>query len=201
MNHEEVAKILAEAALCDNRHVDDLMIVQWHRIIGHLPYDDTSQAVVDHFAQTDDYLKPIDLIRRVKAARERRLTAAPLPAPSPEPGQYLNQIRGVIHQVASGYATPPAISSGAASADPTAEYRQAREQITTRRPTRDAVLSYPDLAKRLTEPPLDYAEPSQWNGFVPPEEFNGQHNASPRRTALAEIVAEAHARDAEGPAT
>lgn len=65
-----------------------------------------------------------------------------------------------------------------------------------RRPDRDAVLAYPDLAERLTQPPLDYAKPEQWGGFVPPEYFNQQPNGSPRRAALVEIVTEAHARDA-----
>jgi hypothetical protein len=62
------------------------------------------------------------------------------------------------------------------------------------RPSRDAVLAYPDLAERLTSE-LDYKDPGQWNGFVPPEQFNGSHNASTRRVALVAIVNEAHARD------
>lgn len=66
-----------------------------------------------------------------------------------------------------------------------------------RRENRDAVLAHPDLAQKLTEPPLDYQRPEQWNGFVPPEYFNQQVNDSPRRAALVEIVAEAQARDAE----
>jgi hypothetical protein len=59
-----------------------------------------------------------------------------------------------------------------------------------------AVLAHPDLAVRLTAEPLGYAKPDQWNGFVPPEQFNGQHNDSPRRAALAELVAEVYARHA-----
>jgi hypothetical protein len=64
------------------------------------------------------------------------------------------------------------------------------------RTPREAVLAHPDLAERLTQPPLDYAQPSQWNGFVPPEQFNGQNNDSPRRAALVAIVDEALTRDA-----
>jgi hypothetical protein len=65
----------------------------------------------------------------------------------------------------------------------------------SRRPLRDVVLAYPDLAKRLTDSPLDYERPEQWNGFVPPAEFNGVHNDSPRRAALVAIVEEARQRE------
>ncbi|MGI5162747.1 hypothetical protein ACQEU3_47075 [Spirillospora sp. CA-253888] len=83
---------------------------------------------------------------------------------------------------------------------PNAEYRRARQTIQpgTRRSARDAVLTYPDLAARLCEDPIGYARPDQWNGFVPPEIADQRHNNSPRRAALVEIVAEAHARDAAG---
>lgn len=64
------------------------------------------------------------------------------------------------------------------------------------RTPREAVLAFPDLAERLTRQPLDYVRPDQWNGFVPPAEFNGQANNSPRRAALVAIVDEALTRDA-----
>lgn len=63
------------------------------------------------------------------------------------------------------------------------------------RSPRDAVLAYPDLAERLTQPPIGYPQASQWTGYVPPEQCNQQPNNHPRRQALAEIVAEALARD------
>lgn len=59
---------------------------------------------------------------------------------------------------------------------------------------RAAVLAHPDLAARLTQAPLEYAHPGQWNGFVPPAQFNEALNTSPRRQALVEIVTEAHTR-------
>lgn len=63
---------------------------------------------------------------------------------------------------------------------------------------RRLVLSHPDLAARLCEPPLGYTKPAQWSGFIPPEEFNGEHNRSPRRDALIDIAAEALRREQEG---
>lgn len=70
--------------------------------------------------------------------------------------------------------------------------RQAAEETAARR---SRVLRYPDLAAKLTEPPLSYSKPEHWNGFVPPREYNGQINASPRRKALVELCAEAMRRE------
>lgn len=61
---------------------------------------------------------------------------------------------------------------------------------------RRGVLGHPDLAKKLTEPPIGYERPEQWNGFVPPELWREQHNDSARREALVELVTEAARRDA-----
>lgn len=62
---------------------------------------------------------------------------------------------------------------------------------------RRGVLGYPDLARKLTEPPIGFERPEQWNGFVPPEQWREQHNDSARREALVELVAEAARRDVE----
>jgi len=59
---------------------------------------------------------------------------------------------------------------------------------------RDLVLAYPDLAKQLTELPLRFSQPEAWNGYIPPDTFNGQYNDSPRRAALLALVAEARRR-------
>ena len=64
------------------------------------------------------------------------------------------------------------------------------EPARQRKLVRDRVLALPELAKKLTLSPLDYAQPEQWNGFIPPEVWDGQVNDSPRRAALLAIVAE-----------
>lgn len=58
---------------------------------------------------------------------------------------------------------------------------------------RALVLRHPEVARRLTRPPLDYARPEQWTGYIPPESWNGEHNDSPRRAALLDIIAAAEA--------
>lgn len=79
---------------------------------------------------------------------------------------------------------------------------------------RGRVLKHPDLAAKLTKPPLNYKRPEQWNGYVPPrtdaeDECPGcpdrcrgvahlaAANTSPWRRALIEICHEALQREQE----
>lgn len=86
-----------------------------------------------------------------------------------------------------------------------AEVAAAREACIARRAR---VLRYPDLAKRLTQPPLNIPTPEMWTGYVPPARgpWGGSDgfgdvkviaNNSPARAALVEISAEALRRDQE----
>ena len=80
--------------------------------------------------------------------------------------------------------------------------RAAAHAENTRR--RALVLRHPDLAERLTQPPISHTTPQHWTGYVPPEYDapsvgGGQPiNTSPARRALAALVAEAEARDTAG---
>jgi hypothetical protein len=80
------------------------------------------------------------------------------------------------------------------------EYRtrhQVLSGVTSVRALRELVLSHPDLAAKLCQPPLNFTKPTNWNGFVAPDLFNGERNDSPYRKALAAIVAEAMDRGAQ----
>lgn len=59
---------------------------------------------------------------------------------------------------------------------------------------RNLVLSYPDIAERLCERPLNHARPEQWNGYIPPAYWQEKENDSPRRAALISIYREAYER-------
>lgn len=59
---------------------------------------------------------------------------------------------------------------------------------------RALVLRHPDLAARLTEPPLTHTTPEAWTGHIPPATFNGAPNNTPARNALLALVTEAEHR-------
>lgn len=59
---------------------------------------------------------------------------------------------------------------------------------------RALVLRHPDLAARLTEPPISHTVPEAWTGYIPPSTFNGSTNSAPARRALLDLTAEAEHR-------
>ncbi len=80
------------------------------------------------------------------------------------------------------------------------------EALARCRERRERVLRHPDLAARLTQPPLNHSDPAMWNGYVPPatwgDYWSGKHgegkpkpNNSPERAALVDICAEALRRE------
>lgn len=78
--------------------------------------------------------------------------------------------------------------------DQFARIRQAKTaEIADRR---RRVLAHPDLAARLTERPLDYTKPEQWNGYIPPEYWAQARNNCPRRAALLQLLADVREREA-----
>jgi len=60
---------------------------------------------------------------------------------------------------------------------------------------RGLVLRYPELAAKLTEPPIGFTAPEKWNGYIPPAtDCTGAMNTARCRPALLALVAEAERR-------
>jgi len=53
---------------------------------------------------------------------------------------------------------------------------------------RDRVLAHPDLAQQLCDHPLKIADPTRWNGYVPPEMWQTQRNDSPYRAQIMRVL-------------
>jgi hypothetical protein len=80
MNLEETAKLLTVIAAYDNRNVTRETVVVWQQALGHLSLNVAQQAVVLHFKESTEYLKPGHVhaaSKRVQDAHERsaRVTA------------------------------------------------------------------------------------------------------------------------------
>lgn len=72
MNVAECAAVVGKIRLGDNRHVDDLVVMEWFDTIGFLNFEDAIQGVKLHRQESTDYLQPAHIIRlanRVKDAR------------------------------------------------------------------------------------------------------------------------------------
>lgn len=76
MNLVETAQLLAFVARIDNRRVDDATVAAWQAVLDYVPAGDALAAVKQHFANSDDYLKPFHICRFAdEADRERRKRA------------------------------------------------------------------------------------------------------------------------------
>lgn len=73
MNVEQTAALLAKIKLGDNREVTELVIMEWHDTIGHLPYEDAVDAVRVHRRDSTEYLMPAHVARIVAQRSERQL--------------------------------------------------------------------------------------------------------------------------------
>lgn len=76
--------------------------------------------------------------------------------------------------------------------------REAREACEARRAR---VLAHPDIADLLTKPPLKFARPEQWTGYIAPAVIESGRgtvtNTSPRRAALIAICQAVAERERE----
>src|SRR5262245_5922729 len=74
------------------------------------------------------------------------------------------------------------------------------QALENNRRRRARVLAHPDIAKRLTELPLSYAQPEQWSGYIPPATQLDRDGIeapydSPRRDALNAILLAVNQRE------
>lgn len=173
MTPEQIIDLLSICAGYDQRTVGQGDVEAWRLALDdprvpNLSFDEAVDAVIMHYRDSTDFVKPAHVLAYVKAERRTNL-ARLMPA------------NGV---------------------DTTAAYegigelwrRQHADAMARREANRAAVLAHPDLAERLTQPPIGYTKPEQWHGGTGPDTFNGGHNDSPRHAALAELVAEAMRR-------
>lgn len=119
MTPPEAAVLLGVCAAYDRRTIGEADAIAWSQALDDITLDEGRQAVVAHYRDHREWIMPADVRARVRRARDRRLTARPLPPPDPDltanPGAYQRQLRATIRSVASGYSLGalPAIGSGA----------------------------------------------------------------------------------------
>lgn len=92
MNRTETATLLAHIAQIDNRHVSAADVNEWLGLIGDLTYGDCHAAVVAHRQESEAWLMPAHVRKRVLAARQdramRQLPAAGSALPPGAPGTF-----------------------------------------------------------------------------------------------------------------
>lgn len=196
-----------------------VMTALWASVLADVDHDFALHAVGRHYAQSPFTIRPSDIAilwhARVKDLAERHVD--PVPAASPDNEAAYRAELGATRQAAASNVIPirgpraalgPGMPEVAASSYAIEDIHAIRIEGDIKRMYRDEiaksaaendrrkalVLKHDDLAKRLTEPPVGFARPDCWTGFVPMEHNAAGLNRSPIRQALAALVAEAERR-------
>lgn len=72
MNLEETGKILAKIALLENRRSPDGVIVAWAEILEDVTYQEVQEALIRHYQNSTESIKPAHLYRGAKEIRMER---------------------------------------------------------------------------------------------------------------------------------
>ncbi|MEV2277746.1 hypothetical protein AB0I72_19380 [Nocardiopsis sp. NPDC049922] len=143
MSDQQMLMVLAKASGFDGRHPDKAVAAAWLEAIGDLPFEDTLEAVVEHYATSTDWLKPGHLRAIVERTRAERLRSVDrmIPPADPDAADYSAQLQRMLAAVADGRTVTKALAAGARPipAQPSAEYVAARGPDYVRRRTALAV--------------------------------------------------------------
>lgn len=77
MNTPEAARVLAAAAAYDNRHVTEEAATALAAALPDINLDEALKAVVAHYRESEDWLKPAHIVNRVRQARRQAIERLP----------------------------------------------------------------------------------------------------------------------------
>jgi hypothetical protein len=66
MNRQEVGQLLTIDATITGRTIDEPTILVWHKILEHMPYDLTLEALQEHYSESPKWMMPANLVTRVR---------------------------------------------------------------------------------------------------------------------------------------
>ena len=70
MDREQIARLLTQASLVDNRRITEAHVEQWWRILNGCTFEEAELAIVEHFRDSSEYLQPRHVMTIVKAKRQ-----------------------------------------------------------------------------------------------------------------------------------
>jgi hypothetical protein len=164
----QTATLLALIAGYDQRTVGESDVIAWHAALHDLDITTCRDAVITHYRNTDHRITPAQIRYLTRALRNNPAPARATDTAA-DPAQWRKRIStAAAHAVA----------------------------INQRR--RNLVLAHPDIAAKLTQPPLHLKDPRHWDGSIAQATYEGANgpipNNSPIRSQLQAIVQEAAER-------
>jgi len=70
MEKAQTARLLAVAAVVDNRRVEPATVEAWHEVLGHLDYGACRRALAEHRRSSTAYLQPAHIVALVDQERD-----------------------------------------------------------------------------------------------------------------------------------
>jgi hypothetical protein len=189
----DVIQLLQIAGSYDGRKASEAAIHAWSDAAGRVrwTYDEAAEAIKAHYADSTDFIMPAHVTKRIKATRQDRAMREPVTPPDPTGQAKIAKAITGVFQVVDDEPVKPWIKLLADSKRETQERRK-------------RILSYPDLAEKLMQPPLSLTDPAKWNGYISPKTLPSSDgnpydevNDSPVRRQLVAIATEALKRENE----
>lgn len=72
MTEIEIGKLLTIAASYDNRNVSRETVTAWYQLLKGFTYAEAQEALLEHFANSTDYLMPAHIVSGIKRKRGYR---------------------------------------------------------------------------------------------------------------------------------
>lgn len=165
----ETALVLAVAAAFDARTIGDGDVAAWHSALYDLDFGACREAVIAHYRRSDDRITPAQIRHLTNPDAANKRVPAPPENIAANPHEWRKRVSQ------AGIQGP-----------------------LTNQQRRELVLAYPDIAAKLTAPPMRLPRPEAWSGFIPAADYEATRgrvpNPSPYRRQLEAILAEAAER-------
>lgn len=114
MTPAEAQVLLSMAAAFDNRKPDPDAAKAWAAALDGLPFEDCRAALIEHYANTTDWIMPAHITTIVKRRRAKRISQADIPPPPnpDDPAAYIADLKASRERAATGHPPPPALPPG-----------------------------------------------------------------------------------------
>lgn len=77
MTPADMADVLSAAGIYDGRTIAEADVAAWHMAVGEYDRDDAMAAVVRHYADSTEWMKPAHLKQKILAIRNERASSQP----------------------------------------------------------------------------------------------------------------------------
>ena len=105
MERSEAAKVLTLCAVYDNRTIGEAEVIEWHKVLNLVRFEDATVAVRQYYARTRQWIMPSDVVEGVRRLRGERLARITDQVPLGDPDDvvgYLHDLRQARRRMADG---------------------------------------------------------------------------------------------------